>query len=753
MDGLVDAQPPGSPEGEAQPAKPDAAREGARGGEWRAPRDRGPLARVRNIGIVAHIDAGKTTVSERILYYTGRSHKMGEVHDGEATLDYLEEERERGITITSAATHCEWNGHQIHLIDTPGHVDFTAEVERSLRVLDGAVGVFCAVAGVEAQSETVWRQASRYGVPRVAFVNKMDRTGADFAYVIEQIRRRLGARPIPVVLPIGAEKDFRGVLDLLNGKAVFYPDDDMLGKTPAVTDVPADLRDEFDAGRQALVEQLADVSDTIADKYLSGVAISARELKDALRAATILNLATPVVCGAALRNKGIQRLLDAVVDYLPSPLDVPPVEGRHPRTKAQELRDPSPDAPLAALAFKTISDKNGDLTFVRIYSGTLSSGDALENATKQKIERIGRIYRMHANVREQVSSMVAGDIAAVVGLKHTLTGDTLCDPERPIVLGALHFPEPVISQAIKARRSEDKEKLGEALAKLAKEDPTFRRYTDDETGEIIISGMGELHLEILVNKLRRDYRLEVETGAPRVAYRQTLAKTVEVEGRHIKQSGGHGQYGVVRVRFEPTTRNGTTDGAEHEHEHEHEDEDDAPGGVAFEETITGGAIPKEYIPAVEKGIRRIAEEGGKIGFPVVNFKATLYDGQFHDVDSSDLAFQAAGALAARLALERAGVKILEPKMRLEVQVPEAYVSQVIGDLNSRRAEIAEIDAEGEQKFVRGKVPIAEMFSYATTLRSLTQGRGTYTMEPCEYAFVPKLIAERVIEEALRARSR
>jgi elongation factor G len=695
--------------------------------------EKGPLAKTRNIGIIAHIDAGKTTVSERILYYTGRTYKMGEVHDGESVMDYDPEERARGITITSAATYCEWKGTRINLIDTPGHVDFTAEVERSLRVLDGAVGVFCAVSGVEAQSETVWRQANKYGVPRVAFVNKMDRTGADFEACLDSMRKRLGARPAPVVYPIGRERDYSGLIDLIEGKVIRYTAEDMLGKDPVVEDLPArgELRDDYERGREALIEALADVSDEIAEKYLGGEEISPKEIKEALRAATILNLLTPVVCGAALRNKGVQRLLDAVTDYLPSPLDVGEVEGMHPRSKEPEMRQASVDAPLTALAFKTISDKNGDLTFIRIYAGKLEKATALYNPNKDKIERIGRIYRMHANQRELVEELRAGEIGAVVGLKYTLTGDTLCDPEKPIVLGALKFPEPVIAQAIRPKKQDDKDRLGDALGKLSKEDPTFRRFTDEETGEVIMAGMGELHLEILVNRLRRDYKVDVETGAPKVAYRQTLQKPVDIEGRHVKQSGGHGQYGIVRIKFEPV--------------------EGGSGELIFEETITGGAIPREYIPSVEKGLRQIAEQGGKTGFPIVNVKCTLYDGKYHEVDSSDMAFQEAGRVAFRNAIEQAGMKLLEPKMKLEVQVPDQYVSAVIGDLNSRRAEVHEIDAQGDIKIVRGKVPIAEMFAYSTTLRSLTQGRGTYTMEPLEYSVVPKQIADEVFAAALKAR--
>jgi elongation factor G len=547
------------------------------------------------------------------------------------------------------------------------------------------------------------------------------------------MRKRLSARPAPIVHPVGKEKDFRGLIDLVNGQLVTYTDEDMSGKQPLVTPIPAEHEAEYKRGREALIEAIADTSDAIAERYLAGEEVDTPSLKAALRQATIAGQLTPVLCGAALRNKGVQRVLDAVCDYLPSPLDILETRGTHPRTKEPAARPPSPDAPLAALAFKTIADKNGDLTFVRIYSGVLSRGSGVLNPVKDKVERIGRIFRMHAAEREPVEEMRAGDIAAVVGLKHTITGDTLCDPEAPIVLGALTFPEPVISRAVSPKKSDDRDRLADALAKLAKEDPTFKRATDEETGEVIISGMGELHLEVLVNKLRREYRVEVETGAPRVAYRMTLARPVDIEGRHIKQTGGHGQYGVVKVRFEPLAA--------------------IDGSVEFEDTIVGGVIPKEYIPSVEKGIRNAAETD-RTGFPLVGFKATLWDGSYHEVDSSDLAFQAAGQLSMRMAVEQAGVKLLEPKMRLEVEVPDAYVSGVIADINSRRAEISEIAAgDGDIRYVRGKVPIAEMFGYATTLRSVSQGRGSFSLEPCEYSVVPKAIADKVLEEARKARAR
>jgi elongation factor G len=692
----------------------------------------GSLSKLRNIGIIAHIDAGKTTVSERVLYYTGRTHKMGEVHDGESIMDFDPEERARGITIGSAATYCEWAGRRINLIDTPGHVDFTAEVERSLRVLDGAIGVFCAVAGVQPQSETVWRQANRYGVPRIAFVNKMDRTGADFAKCLESMRRRLGAKLAPVVWPIGAGSEFKGVVDLLRCEQILYDDEDMLGKDPRTEPIPAEgeLRDIYTQRRAELVEAVADHSDTILERFLEGEDISQQELEETLRAATILGLVTPVLCGTALKNKGVQRLLDAVVELLPSPLNLGAVEGEDPATGESILFEPTPEAPLAAMAFKTVADKNGDLTYVRVYSGSLDKGAQVHNPNKQKRERIGRIYRMHADKRELVESLAAGEIGAVVGLKHTLTGDTLCMSETPIALGSLRFPDPVISQAIAPKRSGDKDKLGDALSSLAKEDPTFKRFTDDETGEVIIAGMGELHLEILVNRLRRDFKLEIETGAPRVAYRQTLKKPVEVEARHVKQTGGHGQFAVARVRFAPI-------------------EDSTE--IEFEDSITGGVVPKEYIPSVGKGIREICERGGEAGFPLTSIRAELYDGKYHPVDSSDMAFQAAGKLAMRLALEQGGAQLLEPKMQFEVQTPEEYLSSVIGDLNTRRAEIQEIGSEGDLKSVRGFIPVAETFAYTTTLRSISQGRATSSLEPSAYAPVPKAIADKVYEEARKAK--
>ncbi|RME76156.1 MAG: elongation factor G [Planctomycetota bacterium] len=693
---------------------------------------RGPLSKLRNIGIIAHIDAGKTTVSERILYYTGRSHKMGEVHDGESIMDFDPEERARGITIGSAATYCEWKGRRINLIDTPGHVDFTAEVERALRVLDGAVGVFCAVAGVQPQSETVWRQANRYGVPRIAFVNKMDRTGADFEKCLASMRRRLGAKPVPVVWPIGAGAEFRGVLDLVRGEQILYDDEDMLGKDPRHEPVPdsGPLRELYEQRRAELVEAIADHSDDILERFLEGLEVSQEQIETILRAATVLGLVTPVLCGTALKNKGVQRLLDAIVDLLPSPLELGAIEGEDPDTGEPVLLEPTPEAPLAAMAFKTVADKTGDLTYVRVYAGKLEKGVQVYNANKRKRERIGRIYRMHADKRELVEQLPAGEIGAVVGLKHTLTGDTLCSEQRKIALGSLRFPEPVISQAIWPKRTGDKDKLGDALAALAKEDPTFRRFTDEETGEVIIAGMGELHLEILTNRLRRDFKVEIETGPPRVAYRQTLRREVEVEARHIKQTGGHGQFAVAHIRFTPV---------------------ESGSEIEFEDTITGGVVPKEYIPSVEKGIRAECERGGEAGFPLTSIKAVLFDGKYHPVDSSDMAFQAAGRLAMRLALEKGGAQLLEPMMQFEVQTPEEYLSAVIGDLNTRRAEIQEIGSEGDLKTVRGLIPVAETFAYTTTLRSLSQGRATSSLEPAAYAPVPKGIADKVYEEARKAK--
>lgn len=681
----------------------------------------------RNIGIMAHIDAGKTTVTERILFYSGRIRKVGEVHDGATTMDFMDEERARGITIKSAATHLQWLDQQITLIDTPGHVDFTVEVERSLRVLDGAVAVFDAVSGVEAQSETVWRQASKYGVPRLCFINKMDRLGSNFAGTVEDIRTKLvDPLPVPIQLPIGSEAAFRGVVDLVEMKAVFF--DEEKGFTEGA--IPEDLLAAAGKAREKIIEDVSDVSDLVLEKFLHGDEITPDELKAAIRAGTVRGTIAPVLAGSALKNKGVQQLLDAICAYLPSPEELPPMKGVNPRTGEHVEARVDPAAPACVLAFKTVGDPNGDLTFVRIYSGTVNQGMRLWNPTRNRDERVGRIIRMHADKREQVESAVAGDIVAVVGFKLSITGDTLCDEDHPVVLESMDFPDAVISMSIEPKARGDRDKLNNALAQVAKEDPTFRRHTDPETSETIISGMGELHLEIVVSRLKGEHRVEAVVGRPRVAYRQTLAGPVDAEGRHVKQTGGHGQFGVCNVRFEPVP--GSND-------------------IEFENEIVGGAIPKEYISPIEDGIRAYCAEGGDLRFPFVGVKATLHDGKYHDVDSSELAFTAAGKLAIRSAVERAGTVILEPIMRFEVTVPEEFLGSVMGDLNSRRAIVGEMSDRSGAKIIRGKVPISEMFQYSTTLRSMTQGRGTFSLEPSEYAPVPQGIAKKVIEDRIAQR--
>ncbi|MFH0943845.1 MAG: elongation factor G [Planctomycetota bacterium] len=682
------------------------------------------LIRLRNFGIMAHIDAGKTTISERILFYTGRAHRMGEVHDGEATMDYLEEERERGITITSAATFCEWKGFNMNLIDTPGHVDFTAEVERSLRVLDGAVAVFDAVSGVEAQSETVWRQADRHEVPRLCLINKMDRPGADFRGAVASIRERLGARPVVCQLPIGAGKDFVGMVDLLREVAVVFED----GTEGTFTEkpIPDDMKEEVALARQALLEIAAEFDDDLMEKIVEGEAAEVDQIQAALRKGTIASRIFPIFCGSALKNKGIRRLLDGIIDYLPSPLDMPPITGTNPKTGEATSRQDDPSSPFAALAFKTISEKTGDLTFIRVYSGVLKSGTMIYNSNKGKSERIGRLYRMHAGARTQLDEVRAGDIAAAIGVKHTVTGDTLCDEKDPILLETIEFPSPVISMAIEPSSRADRDKLGDCLFRLAKEDPTFTYHTNPETHETVIAGMGELHLEVLRNRIVRDYHVGATVGAPRVAYRQTLKCETEVEGRHVKQSGGHGQFAVVKIRFERL---------------------EGSGDVEFENEIKQGAIPREYIPSIERGVRAIAQLGGKLKFPYVGFRCTLFDGKFHEVDSSDMAFEAAGRLAFRESFTRENTILLEPVMKVEVQVPEEFLGDVIGDLNTRRARVSDVESRANLKVIFGNVPIAEMFAYSSRLRSLTQGRGTYSMEPLCYEPVPVETAMRVYEEA------
>lgn len=676
--------------------------------------------KLRNIGIMAHIDAGKTTVTERILFITGRVHKTGEVHEGEATMDYLAEERARGITITSAATTCEWNDHSINIIDTPGHVDFTVEVERSLRVLDGAVGVFCGVAGVEAQSETVWRQADRYKVPRIAFINKLDRTGANFDYVLGTIKARLSVTPVPMQLPIGLEKDHLGVVDLIERKAYIWREN---AKGVEIVDVPDDMKEAVEEAREQLVELVAEFNEPLLEKFVEGEEGTIEEIKSAVRSGVLCRGIVPVFCGSALKDKGIQNLLDAVVDYLPSPADMPNVTGLDPATGEPLERRLTIDDPLSALSFKTISDVNGDLTFLRIYSGILEQGMKVLNPRTRKRERIGRLVRMHANRREPLEAARAGAIVAVMGLKNAGTGDTLCDEDNPITLESMEFPETVIAMSIEPKSSKDRDKLGDALGRLTREDPTFVTKTDEQTGQIIIEGMGELHLEVICNRIQGDYNVGINVGKPKVAYRQTLKKPIDLEARHVKQSGGSGQYAVVKCRFKA-------------------EESDKP--VVFVDQIKSGAVPREYIPSVEKGITQSAIGGGRLGYPFVNIHVELYDGSAHDVDSSDMAFQAVGALAFRMATSD-NVTLLEPIMKIEVTTPEEYVGDVIGDLNSRRALVGEIDLAQNMRTIRGKVPIAEMFQYSTTLRGMTAGRGSFIMEPLEYSPVPHAIAKKVLE--------
>ncbi|MBC5804725.1 MAG: elongation factor G [Candidatus Eremiobacter antarcticus] len=684
------------------------------------------LANTRNIGIAAHIDAGKTTTTERILFYTGRTHKMGEVHEGAATMDWMEQEQERGITITSAATTCVWRDTRINIIDTPGHVDFTVEVERSMRVLDGLVALFDAVAAVQPQSETVWRQANKYHVPRIVFINKMDRTGADFYNAVDKIRERLGARAMPIALPIGSEDKFVGLVDLLTQKATLYADD--LGKTITEAEVPADMRDLIARYRAELIEAVAETDEHLTEKYVEGKDISAPEIAKALRAATIKGTVLPVLCGSAFKNKGVQPLLDAVVDYLPSPVDLADVAGIDPAHPDRTLtRKPADEEYFSALAFKIMSDPFvGKLTFFRTYSGKLTAGSYVYNSTKGHRERVGRILRMHANHREDVESVEAGDIAAAVGLKNTTTGDTLCDEKHAIILENITFPEPVISQAIEPKTKADQEKLGQSLVKLAEEDPTFRMFTDEETGQTIISGMGELHLEIIVDRMLREFKVQANVGKPQVAYKEAITQMVEKQGRYIRQTGGRGQYGDAWIRLEPLP----------------------PGsGVQFENKVVGGAIPREYIGAVEAGLREAAMSGVLAGYPVLDFKATVFDGSYHDVDSSEMAFKIAGSMAFKEANRAAKPIIKEPIMSVEVVTPEQFLGEVIGDLSARRGHVLGMEPEpgGAQK-VKANVPLSDMFGYATDLRSRTQGRATYTMEFSHYAQVPKSIEEEIVQK-------
>ena len=680
-----------------------------------------PLELTRNIGIMAHIDAGKTTTTERILFYTGVNHKMGETHDGAATMDWMEQEQERGITITSAATTCVWKGHRINIIDTPGHVDFTVEVERSLRVLDGSVTVLCAKGGVEPQSETVWHQADKYGVPRMVYVNKMDIMGADFFHVIHMMEDRLKCVPVPIQLPIGAEDTFRGIIDLVEMKADVYYDD--LGKDMRVEEIPEDMRDLAEEYRGKMLEAISEYDDEIMMKYLEGEEISSESIRKAIRAATIAVKIVPVTCGTSYRNKGVQKLLDAIVDFMPSPLDKKAIEGVNPNTDQPEERHPSDTEPFAALAFKIMTDPYvGKLCFFRVYSGTIAAGTTAINSVKRQRERFGRILMMHANHREDIDMAYSGDIAAVVGLKNTTTGDTLCDPDHPIILESMEFPEPVIRVAIEPKTKAGQEKMGIALAKLAEEDPTFRTYTDEETGQTIIAGMGELHLEIIVDRLLREFKVEANVGKPQVAYKETVRKTVSVDHKYSRQSGGKGQYGHVKLTLEPN---------------------ESGKGYEFINKVVGGAVPKEYIPAVDAGIQGAMHSGVLAGYPVVDVKVTLFDGSYHEVDSSEMAFKIAGSMAFKEAMRKADPVLMEPIMKVSVIVPEDYMGDVIGDLNSRRGQIQGMEARGASQQIDAFVPLSEMFGYATDLRSRTQGRGQYTMEPSHYTEVPKSIQEKL----------
>jgi elongation factor G len=684
-----------------------------------------PLERMRNIGIAAHIDAGKTTTTERILYYTGRTHKLGEVHEGTATMDWMEQEQERGITITSAATTCEWRDIQINIIDTPGHVDFTAEVERSLRVLDGAVAVFDAVAGVQPQSETVWRQADKYDVPRICFINKMDRVGADFFHSFDTIIDRLKCRPVAIQIPVGAEEKFLGVVDLVEMNALIWHDE-TLGAQYDTVEIPAELVEKAKEYREKMIEAISEFDDHLFEKFIEGQAISTAEIKAGIRKATIALKIFPVICGSAFKNKGVQTMLDAVVDYLPSPLDVPPVEGvdiDDPEKKI--IRHASDSEPFSALVFKIMTDPYvGQLAFFRVYSGILKSGNSVYNVAKRRTERIGRLLRMHANKREDIQEILAGDICAAVGLKTVSTGDTICDDDHPVVLESIDFPTPVIQLAVEPKTKADQEKMGMAIQKLAQEDPTFRVNTDPETGQTILSGMGELHLEIIVDRMMREFGVGANVGKPQVAYRETIRKHAEAEGRHVKQTGGHGQYGHVKIRVEPLPG----------------------GGFEFEDDITGGRIPKEYIKPTEAGIKEALEGGILAGFPMSDIKVTLYDGSYHDVDSSEMAFKVAGSLAIKEAVRKAKPVLLEPIMTVEVVVPEQYMGDVIGDLNSRRGKIEGMQLRGTTQIIKSMVPLSEMFGYATELRSRTQGRGSFTMHFGKYEEVPGSLAEEIVSK-------
>lgn len=684
-----------------------------------------PLARIRNIGIAAHIDAGKTTTSERILFYTGVSHKIGEVHDGAATMDWMEQEKERGITITSATTTCFWKDYQINLIDTPGHVDFTIEVERSMRVLDGAVAVFCSVGGVQPQSETVWRQANKYGVPRMVFVNKMDRIGANFFNVESQIKQRLKANPVPINIPIGAEENFKGVVDLIQMKAIVWNDESM-GAKYDVEEIPADLVEKANEYREKLLEAAAEQDEALMEKYLGGEELSIDEIKKGVKIGCLNMSLIPMLCGSSFKNKGVQTLLDAVVDYLPAPTEVAEIKGIDPKDESELSVESSDNGAFAGLAFKIMTDPFvGQLTFVRAYRGKLESGSYVLNSTKGKKERVGRLLKMHSNKREDIKEIYAGEICAFVGLKDTVTGDTLCDEKVSVILERMDFPEPVIQIAVEPKTKADQEKMSIALGKLAEEDPSFRVSTHEETGQTLIGGMGELHLEIIVDRLKREFKVEAEVGEPQVAFRETIRNAVEQECKYAKQSGGRGQYGHVHIRLEPKE----------------------PGeGYEFVNNISGGVIPKEYIPAVDKGIQEAMQNGVLAGYPVVDFKVTLYDGSYHDVDSSEMAFKIAGSMAFKDACRKANAVLLEPMMKVEVEVPEEYMGDVIGDLNRRRGQINSMDDRMGLKIVNAFVPLAEMFGYSTDLRSATQGRGIYTMEFDHYGEVPNNIAKEIMEK-------
>ena len=680
------------------------------------------LENIRNIGIMAHIDAGKTTTTERILFYTGRVHKLGETHEGTATMDWMEQEQERGITITSAATTAYWKNHRINIIDTPGHVDFSVEVERSLRILDGAVALFCAKGGVEPQSEAVWRQADKYRVPRLAFVNKMDITGANFDNAVRMMHERLKANAVPIELPIGSEADFKGVVDLVANHAIIYKDE--LGVNVEITDIPDDMKEIAEEARTTLIEAVSDFDDTIMEEFLDGKEITAEELKPAIRKATIALKMVPVLCGSSYRNKGVQNLLDAIVEYLPSPLDIPSIEGVNPKTDKEELRHSSDSEPLSALLFKIMTDPFvGRIAFVRLYSGTMRTGMTLVNATKGKRERIGRILRMHANNRQDIEEAYAGDIVAVVGLKESSTGDTLCDMNHPIILEQMTFPEPVIRVAIEPKTKAGQEKMGIALQKLSEEDPTFKAYTDQETGQTIIAGMGELHLEVIVDRMLREFHVEANVGKPQVAYRETITKTIKKQGKYVRQSGGKGQYGDCTVVFEPL---------------------EAGSGFKFEDQTVGGCIPKEYIPAIEYGIREASRSGVLAGYETVDFKATVVDGSYHDVDSSEIAYRIAASMAFKEGCKEAGPILLEPIMKVEVTTPEDYLGDCMGSITGRRGEIAGMEPNNGIYQIDARVPLSEMFGYATNLRSITQGRANFTMFFSHYKEVPKSITEKIL---------